>query len=88
MAILCFPEMFKVHLSDSNLKCPDNFSEYDKEEYPHFHIFLMSHLETEIRIDSLKEDADIIAKIPEDKIRNITIGELIDLGVNLQGVAL
>jgi len=81
--IFCFPQMFRPHIENSDLKCPPDYCDYDREEYPNFHIFMMLHLENEIRIDDLKDNANIIASIDSDKIKTMKIQDFIELGVNI-----
>lgn len=81
--IFYFAEMFKNHIDDSNLKMPENFEEYDPEEYPHFHVFMIMHLGQLIEISALKDNANIISAISDEDIKKITPEDLFNLGLEL-----
>lgn len=80
-SMFAFPGMFKPHIEDSNLKLPDDFEDYDPEQYPHFHVFMLTHLCQPIYIWALEENANIIAAISEDEIRQVTFEHLIKKGI-------
>lgn len=79
------PELFKAHLEGTKLKCPDNYRDFDPMEFPHFAIFLQLHLNNPaMDIESIPNNANIIAKIPIEKLEEgIMVQELVDMGVNL-----
>lgn len=76
-----FPGMFYNHIKDSKLKMPEDFENYNPEDYPHFHVFMLTHLGLPINITALKDNANIIAEIPEDAIKSVTIIDLMEKGV-------
>ena len=78
------PDMLRPHLDGVAIKQPDDFENYDANEFPHFHVFLMLHLARPIDVAAISENARIIASIPDDEIRTITIQELLDLGMHLK----
>ena len=67
--MFCFKSMFRPHIKNSNLKMPENFDEYNPEEYPHFHVFMLMHLARPIDITALESNANIIAGISEEDIK-------------------
>ena len=73
--------MFTGHIQNSELKKPGDFNNYDPEKFPHFHLFMCSHLAMPIETDCLEDNANIISKIPEDEIKTITFEELAKMGV-------
>ena len=79
--MFAFPGMFKAHIQNSELKMPEDFDNFKYEEYPNFTLFLASHVGFTIELEELENNANIIAKIPVEKIENITMKELMDLGV-------
>lgn len=79
--IFMFPEMFYNHIKDSKLKMPEDFENYDPEEYPHFHVFMLTHLGQPIDIAALEDNANIIADIPENAIKSVTLNDLMEKGV-------
>lgn len=76
-----FPGMFYNHIKDSKLKMPEDFENYDPEEYPHFHVFILTHLGQPIDIVALEDNANIIADIPENAIKSVTLNDLMEKGV-------
>lgn len=76
-----FPGMFYNHIKDSKLKMPEDFENYDPEEYPHFHVFILTHLGQPIDIAALEDNANIIADIPENTIKSVTLNDLMEKGV-------
>ena len=81
--MFCFRGMFRPHIENSNLKMPENFDEYNPEEYPHFHVFMLMHLAKPIDITALESNANIIAEISEEDIRKVTPKDLFDMGIEL-----
>ena len=63
-----FPGMFYNHIKDSKLKMPEDFENYDPEKYPHFHVFILTHLGQPI-------------DIAENAIKSVTLNDLIEKGV-------
>lgn len=76
-----FPGMFYNHIKDSKLKMPEDFENYNPEEYPHFHVFMLTHLGQPIDIAALEDNANIIADIPENTIKSVTLNDLMEKGV-------
>lgn len=76
-----FPGMFYNHIKDSKLKMPEDFENYDPEKYPHFHVFILTHLGQPIDITALEDNANIIADIPENAIKSVTLNDLMEKGV-------
>lgn len=76
-----FPEMFYNHIKDSKLKTPEDFENYNPEEYPHFHVFILTHLGQPIDIAALEDNANIIAGIPKENIKSVSFDDLLEMGV-------
>lgn len=81
--MFCFRGMFRPHIENSKLKMPENFDEYNPEEYPYFHVFMLMHLARPIDIAALESNANIIASISEEDIKTVTPKDLFDMGVEL-----
>ena len=76
-----FPDMFKPHLKNTKLKTPEDYENYNAEDYKHFHVFMLTHLATPIDINALTDNANIIANIPTKEIIKVTYEQLLELGV-------
>lgn len=76
-----FPGMYHPHIKDSNLKMPADFDNYDPAEYPHFHLFLMAHTRMAFDPTDLEYNANIIAEIPKDRLKEISFKNLMELGI-------
>lgn len=81
--MFCYPEMFRNSIENTGLKLPKNMNNFDSNEYPHLEVFLTLHLARPIDLNNSINNAEIIAKVPDDKIKTITITQLQALGVNL-----
>lgn len=77
-------EMFRPYLENTELKIPENFKKYNPVKYPHFNLFMIYHLGMYIDDSFIKENANIIAAIPEEELKNITPKKLANLGVKLK----
>jgi hypothetical protein len=73
--------MFRNHIDNSEIKQPENYENFNPDEYPHFNVFMITHLGNAFDPDNLKENADIIASIPDEQIRKVTYNDLIEMGV-------
>lgn len=80
-SMFAFPGMFGPHIKDSNLKLPEDFESYNPEQYPHFHVFMLTHLCQPIEIQALEDNANIIAAISDDEIKKVTFEQLIEKGI-------
>lgn len=80
MAIARFvPSMFDRFLDGSGITVPKNHEDPDAwnpDEYPHYAVFLNLHLGRAFPDAVLESNAKAIAKIPDDKILEVTIKEL------------
>lgn len=82
--MMAFPSMLTIHAEDAGIQVPTfegEDDEYDKNQYPHFHVFCTVQLGRAMDWDEPWHNAPIIAAIPDDKIRTITIDELRELGI-------
>jgi hypothetical protein len=80
--MIAFPGMLVSHADSAGMKVPEDPDNFDANKYPHFSVYLTWQIGRPIiRNTSHWDNAKIIADIPEDKIKLITYGELIALGV-------
>lgn len=70
------------HIKDSRLKLPEDVNNYNPEEYPHLKVFLNAHLQGPLIQNEILNNANMIADIPEEKIRNgkVSMAYLLGLG--------
>ncbi len=88
--MLAFPGMLITHAKGSGMKTPPMPSDssdpaYDPNEYPHFSVFSTMQLGRSIpkyNTGAVSANARIIASIPEDKIRLVTVEEILAMGYN------
>lgn len=76
-----FPGMFYNHIKDSKLKMPEDFENYNPEDYPHFHVFMLTHLGQPLDIAALEDNANIIAGIPKENIKSVSFSDLLEMDV-------
>ena len=93
---LFYPSMIAHVAEEAGMKVP-NFSkkrpkakridDFDPNAYPHFFVFCEVTLGRAIRWASwhgwARANAEVIAKLDEDTVKKVTLGNLVDLGVDL-----
>ena len=84
--MMAFPGMLVEAAKKANMKTPPDPDtiEYDAEEYPHFHCYCLLQLARPIRWGEHWDNAEIIAKIPADKIMTMTLEDFLALGLHWQ----
>lgn len=79
--MLAFPSMLVEPAIKAGMKVPEDSDNFDPNEYPHFQVFCLMQLGSAMPYPSVHWDnAFVIASIPEDKIKTITVLEIIALG--------
>lgn len=79
--MLAFPVMLVSAAKDANMSVPDNPDDFDREKFPHFAVFCNTQLGTRMSEPNIHfENAKVIAKIPDDEIKKVTIINLYNLG--------
>ena len=58
------------------MKVPGNPDDFPKEDYPHFQVFCIVQLERSCRLGEHFGNAKIIAAVPYDEIRLVTLVNL------------
>jgi len=76
--------MFVVHTENTGIKIPPDPNNYEKHEYPHWAVFITIHCGHAFDYTVLEENARIIASIPDDKIKEITLDDLKELGCDVE----
>ncbi len=75
------PHLISEAAAQAGIKLPPDLENYDKEEYPHWHLFCSAQLGVPIPYwDCHWENAKVIASISEDRVKTITVRELRDAG--------
>jgi hypothetical protein len=80
-SIFYFAGMLNNHIKDSKLKLPVDFEKYNPEEYPHFHVFQLLHVGCPIDVSTLEDNANVIASIPVEDIKKVTLEQLVGKGL-------
>lgn len=83
--MLAFAGMIAGRAKDAGMKVPkDPDGEWDAKKYPHFNVYCTIQLGAPIVSPrDVDDNARIIAKIPNDKIKKVTIADLIKLGAHI-----
>ncbi len=80
--MLAFPDMLAGPAQEAGITVPENAEDFDKDKFPHFAVYLNVQLGSPLPYPTAHWDnAKVIAAIPEDKIRTVTISELIAAGL-------
>ncbi len=87
--MLAFPEMLRSAALKANMSIPDVAVEADeldaiRNEYPHFWVFCQLQLCRPIEWGEPWENAKVIAGIPEDKLKIMTMEDFIKAGVRMK----
>lgn len=81
--MLMLPSMLLSACADSGIPTPGDTVDdtgYDPEEFPRFHLFCLYQLCRPCRWGEHFDNAEVIANVPEAKLKTITLEELIALG--------
>lgn len=76
------PDMMMEFAEQAGIKVPQNAKDFDKKEYPHFFVYLICSLGYAYSDYQHELNAEVVAKIPEDKIQEVTPEDLEKLGFN------
>lgn len=82
-----FPGMLTRFAQEAGIALPEEDVDdgFDKEAYPHFTVFANTCLGKAMSDSTLANNASIIAKIPVDKIKKVTLRRLRAMGVDIEG---
>lgn len=85
--MLAFESLIAQAATDAGMKTPPGElldEEWSAEEYPHFRVFCNIQLGREMsRPNQHWDNAKVIAKIPDDRIKEMTLADLEAAGVEL-----
>lgn len=69
-------EMLVRFARDADIAVPPDLDEYDKEQFPHWEVYAAMQLGRPISGESPLLNAQVIAAIPDDRIRKVMATEL------------
>ena len=76
-----FPEMLIGPAEQAGMATPEDAEDYDANSFPHWHVYLSVQLGTGLPYPSAHWDnARVVASIPEDRIRKVTMADLFAAG--------
>lgn len=81
--MIAFPSMLVGPAEKAGIKTPDLSStdDWDTDEFPHFTVFCRAQLGRPMKMDGEQwRNARVIAAIPEERIRLVSLDDLINLG--------
>ena len=79
--MIAFPAMLVGPAEEAGMKVPPDADNFDINEYPHFGVYCNCQLGAALpRPTSHWHNAKVIAEIPEDQIKTVSIIDLLGLG--------
>lgn len=79
--MMAFPSMIVKAAEDAGMKVPlDIDKDYDKEDYPHWHVYCALQLGVPVTWGNHWENAKIIAKIPTEDLKKMSVADFKNLG--------
>lgn len=82
--MIVFPHMLTPAAKEAGMKYPPDPDNYEQEEYPHFWVFCALQLCRSMSSHNQHwENAIVIAKIPEDRLKTMTVSDFEKEGVVL-----
>lgn len=82
-----FAGMIANFAKDAGMKVPEEpDAEWDDNDFPHFAVFCNLHLGISLMGDwynQFTNNAEVIAKVPEDHIKRVSLQELLEQGLSL-----
>ena len=82
--MIAFPGMLVGAAEKAGMKVPSNPESFDPEMFPHFQAFCNIQLGRSMGWTDHWTNAEVIASVPEDQIRLVTIADLINLGLTIR----
>lgn len=80
--MMAFPSMLVSAAEKAGMKVPEDPDEFEREDYPHFAIFCALQLGRRIQMGEHWDNAKVIAAVPEDEIRTLTLEDFINRGLS------
>jgi len=82
--MMAFPGMLVGAAEKAGMKVPPDPDNFLAEEYLHFQVFCILQLWRPIKWGEHWENAEIIASIPEEELKTMTLEDFLDKGLHYQ----
>lgn len=83
--MLAFPMMLIPAAKEAGMPIPEDADNFDSNEFPHFQVFCTIQLgRPMVSMDEHWVNAEVIAAIPLDEIKTVTLNDLIARGLSCQ----
>lgn len=79
--MMVYPSMLIEASVQAGMQVPPDPDNFNRDEYPHFHIFCMVQLGRAVNWGEHWENAKVVARIPDTKVKTITLEELVNDGL-------
>lgn len=82
--MIAFSELLVGPAKEAGIKVPDDVEQYDRDAYPHWHLFCCIQLGARMPSPTAHWDnAKIIAQIPATEVPQVTWEQLVSLGISV-----
>lgn len=79
--MIAFSDILIEPARKAGIKVPEDVKNFEIEDYKHFHLFCCAQLgQTIPNLTCYWDNAIVIARVPEEKIKTITFKELTEMG--------
>ena len=83
--MIAFPTMLEGPATLAGMRVPPDPNNYSSDEFPHFHCFCVLQLHRPMKMDGEQwRNAEIIASIPEEQLREMTLSDFLAAGLEWQ----
>lgn len=82
--MIAFPDILATMAEQAGMKVPENVEEYDKAEYPHFHVYCTLQIGAPMpHTDSHWTNARIIAGLTEEQVKTYDFNDFVKAGLEI-----
>lgn len=82
--MIAFDDMLVKPAEEAGIKVPPDLENYNPENFPHWNVFCNLQLGSPMPNWTVHYDnAKVVAKVPDDKIKTIKVRELEELGFQI-----
>lgn len=79
--MIAFPGMLVTAAQEAGMSVPPDPENFSGLDYPHFYALFVHQLGKPVRFPGEHwHNAKIVAQVPDDRIREVTLDDLIELG--------